>query len=114
MFPGRKIVQIYNPVDTDLFRPAEDRNAIRAGLGIPPGRSSSPAAQPACSIRSKAAISSPLVLEELYRRGHRNLHLLLFGNQEKSVDYPFPSTSAGFITDMNKLAGLFTARRTFS
>lgn len=37
MFPGRKIVQIYNPVDTDLFRPAEDRNAIRAGLGIPPG-----------------------------------------------------------------------------
>ena len=59
MFPGRKIVQIYNPVDTDLFRPAEDRNAIRAGLGIRPERSSSPAAQPACSIRSKAAISSP-------------------------------------------------------
>lgn len=54
MFPGRKIVQIYNPVDTDLFRPAEDRNAVRASR---PGRSSSPAAQPACSIRSKAAIS---------------------------------------------------------
>lgn len=33
----------------------------------------------------------PLVLEELYRRGHRNLHLLLFGNQEKSVDYPSPA-----------------------
>ena len=57
--------------------------------------------------------SSPNRVEELYRRGHRNLHLLLFGNQEKSVDYPFPSTNAGFITDMNKLPG-FTARRTFS
>lgn len=55
----------------------------------------------------------PLVLEELYRRGHRNLHLLLFGNQEKSVDYPFPSTSAGFITDMNKLAGLYSAADIF-
>ena len=49
----------------------------------------------------------------LYRRGHRNLHLLLFGNQEKSVDYPFPSTNAGFITDMNKLAGLYSAADIF-
>ena len=32
MFPGRRIVQIYNPVDTDLFRPAEDREAIRAAI----------------------------------------------------------------------------------
>lgn len=37
----------------------------------------------------------------------------LFGNQEKSVDYPFPSTSAGFITDMNKLAGLYSAADIF-
>lgn len=59
MFPGRKIVQIYNPVDTDLFRPAEDRNAIGPAWASRPERSSSPAAQPACSIRSKAAISSP-------------------------------------------------------
>lgn len=59
MFPGRKIVQIYNPVDTDL--------SVRRKTGMPSGpawasrpeRSSSPAAQPACSIRSKAAISSP-------------------------------------------------------
>ena len=98
MFPGRKIVQIYNPVDTDLFRPAEDRNAIRAGLGIPPG-----AFVIACGATGlfnpvKGGHFIPLVLEELYRRGHRNLHLLLFGNQEKSVDYPFPSTNAGFIT----------------
>lgn len=113
MFPGRKIVQIYNPVDTDLFRPAEDRNAIRAGLGIPPG-----AFVIACGATGlfnpvKGGHFIPLVLEELYRRGHRNLHLLLFGNQEKSVDYPFPSTSAGFITDMNKLAGLYSAADIF-
>lgn len=31
MFPGRRIVQIYNPVDTDLFRPAEDREATANG-----------------------------------------------------------------------------------
>ena len=112
MFPGRKIVQIYNPVDTDLFRPAEDRNAIRAGLGIPPGAF--------VIMRRNRPVQSgqrrpfhPLVLEELYRRGHRNLHLLLFGNQEKSVDYPFPSTNAGFITDMNKLAGLYSAADIF-
>ncbi len=55
----------------------------------------------------------PLVLEELYRRGHRNLHLLLFGNQEKNVEFPFPSTNAGFITDMNKLAGLYSAADIF-
>lgn len=113
MFPGRKIVQIYNPVDTDLFRPAEDRNAIRAGLGIPPG-----AFVIACGATGlfnpvKGGHFIPLVLEELYRRGHRNLHLLLFGNQEKSVDYPFPSTNAGFITDMNKLAGLYSAADIF-
>lgn len=59
MFPGRRIVQIYNPVDTDLFRPAEDREAIRAALGIPSGAFVLPAAQPACSIRSREAISSP-------------------------------------------------------
>lgn len=35
--PAPNFQRIYNPVDTDLFRPAEDRNAIRAGLGIPPG-----------------------------------------------------------------------------
>jgi glycosyltransferase involved in cell wall biosynthesis len=113
MFPGRKIVQIYNPVDTDLFRPVEDRNAIRAGLGIPPG-----AFVIACGATGlfnpvKGGHFIPLVLEELYRRGHRNLHLLLFGNQEKSVDYPFPSTNAGFITDMNKLAGLYSAADIF-
>lgn len=111
--PWKKIVQIYNPVDTDLFRPAEDRNAIRAGLGIPPG-----AFVIACGATGlfnpvKGGHFIPLVLEELYRRGHRNLHLLLFGNQEKSVDYPFPSTSAGFITDMNKLAGLYSAADIF-
>lgn len=53
------------------------------------------------------------MLEELYRRGHRNLHLLLFGNQEKNVEFPFPSTNAGFITDMNKLAGLYSAADIF-
>lgn len=78
-----------------------------------PERSSSPAAQPACSNPVKGGHFIPLVLEELYRRGHRNLHLLLFGNQEKSVDYPFPSTNAGFITDMNKLAGLYSAADIF-
>lgn len=113
MFPGRRIVQIYNPVDTDLFRPAEDREAIRAALGIPSG-----AFVIACGATGlfnpvKGGHFIPLVLEELYRRGHRNLHLLLFGNQEKNVEFPFPSTNAGFITDMNKLPG-FTARRTSS
>ena len=29
------------------------------------------------------------------------------------MDYPFPSTSAGFITDMNKLAGLYSAADIF-
>lgn len=91
MFPGRKIVQIYNPVDTDLFRPAEDRNAIRAGLGIPPG-----AFVIACGATGlfnpvKGGHFIPLVLEELYRRGHRNLHLLLFGNQEKAWTTPSPA-----------------------
>lgn len=55
----------------------------------------------------------PMVLEELYRRGHRNLHLLLFGNQEKQVEFPYPSTHAGFITDMNSLAGLYSATDIF-
>lgn len=111
--PAPNFQRIYNPVDTDLFRPAEDRNAIRAGLGIPPG-----AFVIACGATGlfnpvKGGHFIPLVLEELYRRGHRNLHLLLFGNQEKSVDYPFPSTNAGFITDMNKLAGLYSAADIF-
>lgn len=113
MFPGRRIVQIYNPVDTDLFRPAEDREAIRAALGIPSG-----AFVIACGATGlfnpvKGGHFIPLVLEELYRRGHRNLHLLLFGNQEKNVEFPFPSTNAGFITDMNKLAGLYSAADIF-
>lgn len=113
MFPGRRIVQIYNPVDTDLFRPAENREAIRAALGIPSG-----AFVIACGATGlfnpvKGGHFIPLALEELYRRGHRNLHLLLFGNQEKSVEFPFPSTNAGFITDMKELAGLYSAADMF-
>ena len=77
-----------------------------------PERSSSPAAQPACSIRSKAAISSPWCWRN-YTGAGTGTFILLFGNQEKSVDYPFPSTNAGFITDMNKLAGLYSAADIF-
>ncbi len=113
MFPGRKIVQIYNPVDTDLF-PSGGRPECHPGRPGHPAR----AFVIACGATGlfnpvKGGHFIPLVLEELYRRGHRNLHLLLFGNQEKSVDYPFPSTSAGFITDMNKLAGLYSAADIF-
>lgn len=113
MFPGRRIVQIYNPVDTDLFHPEEDREAIRASLGIPSG-----AFVIACGATGlfnpvKGGRFIPLVLEELYRRGHRNLHLLLFGNQEKPVEFPYPSTNAGFITDMKELARLYSAADIF-
>lgn len=113
MFPGRRIVQIYNPVDTDVFHPAENREDIRASLGIP---------HEAFVISCGATgLFNPVkgghfilpVLEELHRRGHRNLHLLFFGNQEKNMEFLYPSTNAGFITDMKKLAGLYSAADIF-
>ena len=113
MFPGRKIVQIYNPVDTDLFRPAENREAIRASLGLRPGTFVIACGATGLFNPVKGGHFIPLVLEELYRRGHRNLHLLLFGNQEKRMEFPYPCTNTGFITDMKELAGIYNAADIF-
>ena len=113
MFPGRKSYR-FTILWTRTF-------SVRRKTGMPSGPAWASARSVRHRLRRNRPVQSgqrrpfhpPLVLEELYRRGHRNLHLLLFGNQEKSVDYPFPSTSAGFITDMNKLAGLYSAADIF-
>lgn len=55
----------------------------------------------------------PLILDELHRRGHRNIHLILFGSQEKSPNFPYACTSMGFITDARELAALYSTADIF-
>lgn len=113
MFPGRRIVQIYNPVDTEIFHPAEDRQAKRKQMGINPE-----AFVIACGATGlfnpvKGGRFIPLILDELHRRGHRNIHLILFGSQEKSPNFPYACTSMGFITDARELAALYSTADIF-
>lgn len=113
MFPGRRMVQIYNPVDTDLFRPSEDRALIRERLGIDAGTFVIACGATGLFNPIKGGRFIPPVLEELHRRGYRNIHLLLFGNQEQPMDFLYPSTNTGFITDMAELAGIYSAADIF-
>lgn len=47
------------------------------------------------------------ILRELYRQGARHIHLLIFGNDDSSTEWPYPCTRMGFLADMGKLAQVY-------
>lgn len=109
MFRNRRVVRIFNPLDTELFCPG-DKRAARAKWGVPED------AVVLCfgcvDTRSpyKGGEMIGPVLERLRAMGAPKVHLLVFGRspgvEEQTV---FPCTYTGFLNSMEEVASVYQA-----
>lgn len=114
MFEGRRMVQIYNPVDTDLFIPSFNKKEAKNCLGIP--ENAFVIAVGAVNLKDpfKGGEYVLPIICELYKRGLRNIHILLFGGGSGDTDsYPYSVTRSGFIADTKRLVGVYQAADLF-
>lgn len=108
MFSGRRVECIYNPLDTDVFTPA-DQDAARRRWGN--------SEKETVICFGSVDVSSPYkggefiipVLERLHARGVRNLHLLIFGGGATNERYPYPHTRTGYLSSMADVASVYQA-----
>lgn len=113
MFEGRRMVQIYNPVDTGLFIPSSNKREAKNRLGIP--ENAFVIAVGAVNLKDpfKGGEYVLPIVYELYKRGLRNIHILLFGGSGDTDSYPYAVTNSGFIADINRLVGVYQAADLF-
>lgn len=107
MFEGRRLVHIFNPVDTSVFIPPVNKAEAKKRLDVP--ENSFVIAFGAVNLQDpfKGGEYVMPILRELYRQGARHIHLLIFGNDDSSTEWPYPCTRMGFLADMGKLAQVY-------
>lgn len=106
MFFERRIECIYNPLDTDMFRPG-DKQSMRLRWGIPQE------ATVVCfgCVDTQSAYKGGELIEPVLRRirdkGLRNVHLLIFGHPPRTENTVFPCTYTGYLDSMKDIASVY-------
>lgn len=117
LFGDRPVRQIYNPIDTDLFKPADRQQALDdLGLGhLADKKIISFGADGATTARRKGYHHLKSALEKLATK-RSDCALLVFGGHKKSQEdmFGFPAYSLGRIDDVRTVAKLYAASDVFA
>ena len=109
MFSNRRVECIFNPVDTEVFRPG-GKDEARQRWGI--SQEATVLCFGCADINSSykgGDLIGPL-LERLHEKGIKNLHLLVFGGGSlEGVCYPYPCTHTGTLRDASDVASVYRA-----
>lgn len=108
MFRNRRVVRIYNPLDTDLFCPGDKREA-RARWGLPEDATVLCFGCVDTQSPYKGGEMIAPVLERLRALGGDNVHLLVFGTPPAQTQTVFPCTYTGYLHSMEEVASVYRA-----